>query len=279
MFIRAIKQGTNYIKPLVTGKVLYRNRQIHNIINSLIVLNANGDILTCGHIADLFVAAEDTNKVFDDILEKISTSNKRNTKKLEEKYGIKDDTVIRIHNIIVDIAKKFGKLDIIKHQYLNLAIIRLNLDEEISTKNFPIFKTDEISIGKSVCNLGFAFPEYDAFNYDKKNEKLVVTNKNMNFPLFPTTGIITRNIIDPNSKLSMFETSAPCYIGQAGGVVLDTNGYTLGMILGNKMITMKDSLNSTYNANLTVVAKAKEITDFLEQHNISYSKTQDNDTN
>ncbi len=270
MYVNAIKEGTDYVRPLVTGKVTYENRQILNIINSLMILNSDGDCLTCAHIAELFLAAEDTNEVFSDILKQIKHSSKREIKKIEEKYGIKKDTIIRIHNIVVDVAKNIDKIDIIKHPYLDLAIIKLH--EKVNIKNFPIFNTEDIKIGTSILNLGYAFPEYDTFKYDLEKERMIVTNKVMNFPLFPSPGIITRNIIDPKNELSLFETNAPCYPGQAGGPVLNVEGEVIGLTLASKIIKIHDTQNSSYTVELSAAIKSKTITEFLDENNITYTK-------
>lgn len=270
MFKKAIEIGSSYTRPLLTGKVIYNNRNIINQINTLIILNKEGYILTCAHIADLLLSSSDINEVFDPIIKEMKDLNKKQLLKLEKKYGIEENTIIKLHNILVQITHDIKNINIIKHPYLDLAIIKLESINNESFNNFPIFNTKDRKIGTSICNLGFAFPEYDTFSYDKNKEKIIITNKIMNFPLFPNSGIITRNIIDSNNKISMFETNIPCLPGQNGGPVLNINGEIIGLLIDNKKIMMVD--DKDFVVNLGVAINSSEIVDFLDANNVSYNK-------
>lgn len=269
MFKKAIEVGSSYTRPLLTGKVKYKDREILNLISTLIILNKDGDVLTSGQVADLFLISKDTNEVFNPIIKEMKDLKKKDIKKLEKKYGIKDNTIIKLHNIIVQITPNVNNLVIIKHPYLDLAVIRFKSINKDQLNNFPIFNPEDKAIGTSICNLGFAFPNYDAFSYDKENEKIIITNKIMNFPLFPLNGIVTRNIIDSNGLITMFETSIPCLPGQNGGPVLNIKGEIIGLLIGNNKIVDQESpgimnLGNAINSNVII--------DFLENHNISYNK-------
>ncbi len=270
MFKKAIEIGSSFTRPLLTGKVLYKNREIINIIHTLIVLNKDGDVLTTKHIADLFLICSDINEVFNPIMHEMKDLKPKEIIKLEKKYGIKDDTIIMLHNIIVQITPAFNNLNIIKHPYLDLAIIKFAAVNRDIFDNFPIFNLKDKKIGTAICNLGFAFPEYITFDYDKEKEKIIITNKVMNFPLFPLNGIITRNIVDSSGSITMFETSSPCLSGQKGGPVLNKNGEIIGLLIGNKSIT--DNENPEIIMHLGVAINSKAITEFLDKHNISYNK-------
>ena len=94
----------------------------------------------------------------------------------------------------------------------------------------------------------------------------------MNFPLFPSPGIITRNIIDHKNELSLFETNAPCYPGQAGGPVLNVEGEVIGLTLASKIIKIHDTQNSSLHSRVISRIKSKTITEFLDENNITYTK-------
>ncbi|MDD2505080.1 MAG: serine protease [Bacilli bacterium] len=272
MFIKSIEKALRYTKPFITGKVLYENREILNDINTLIVLNKNGDILTTARVADAFLAADDINEVFTEILNEMKLSNKKGITKIERKYDVTPKTIIKLHNILIDVAENPGKLTIIKHSYLDLAIIKLENTENVFVNNFPVFKTGIKKIGTSICNLGYAFPEYDAFKYNIEKEKINITNKTMNFPIFPSSGIITRNIADQNKEITMFETSVPALPGQNGGPVIDIDGNILGILIGTKRIATNFTNDMLLNLDLGLAVDSNAIVNFLEKNQIKYNK-------
>ena len=72
MFVKAIKNAITFTKPFLTGKILYKDRQLINGINTVIVLNEEGDLLTCA-TADAFLIADDINDAFPPILKEIKS--------------------------------------------------------------------------------------------------------------------------------------------------------------------------------------------------------------
>lgn len=272
MFRNAIKKGLQYIRPLITGKLIYKDKSIVNSLSTLIVLNKNGDILTTLTNAELFLIEDDNNEVFPNILNEIDNAPKeRQKKKIEEKYGIKDNSIVGIHNVIIDIAKNPGKLNIIKHPYLDLAIVKIENKKNILVDEFPKFVNKPIDIGTSVCNLGFAFPEYKAFEYDKESKKIISTNEVMNFPVFPTEGMITRNIIDKQDILSMIETSNEVITGTQGGVLLNKDGNVLGMLAGTNII--KSTIpGDDFNMRLGISINSQTIIKFLKDNDIEFEE-------
>ena len=267
-----INIGLQYIRPLITGKLIYKDKNIVNSLSTLIKKNKNGDILTTLTNAELFLIEDDNNEVFPNILNEIDNAPKeRQKKKIEEKYGIKDNSIVGIHNVIIDIAKNPGKLNIIKHPYLDLAIVKIENKKNILVDEFPKFVNKPIDIGTSVCNLGFAFPEYKTFEYDKESKRIISTNEVMNFPVFPTEGMITRNIIDKQDNLSMIETSNEVITGTQGGVLLNKEGNVLGMLAGTNII--KSTIpGDDFNMRLGISINSQTIIKFLKDNNIEFEE-------
>ena len=160
------------------------------------------------------------------------------------------------------VAENPGKVNIIKHEYLNLAVIKFSNHENVLVKAFPKFNKN-YEIGQSTCTVGFAFPEYKAFTYDEENRTLKSDFKVMNFPIFPVEGIITRNIFDTKENISMFELSSPVEDGMESAPVMNTNGEILGIVLGNK---------KTGNRTLSYAITSSIITKFLKENNIKYEE-------
>lgn len=267
MFKVAIKNAVNFLRPIITARLFYNSDHLNNYISTMIVLNEDGDILTTTSNADLILLSEEIGEVYNPILKELKEKSPRQIKKIEKKYGITNDTVVAMHNIIVDTANIEGKIDIIKHPELDLAIIKSEKVNKVHVKNFPVFSKEIPQIGTSICNIGFAFPEYDAFSYDENECVIKTTNKIMNFPIFPTEGIITRNIASDNEVISMFETSNPALPGQSGGIVADKNGYILGMLVGSKTLNASKDLKLT----LGYAINSQTIMEFLETNSIKFN--------
>lgn len=261
MYKIAVKETLNFTRPLATG-FYYFDKKIINGLSTLIVLNNDGDILTTASIASLFKLQDELKETYPPIYEEIKNLKGRKLAKKLEEYGIKDDTLTDILNIIIDIAENPGKVNIIKHEYLNLAVIKFSNHENILVKKFPKFNKN-YEIGQSTCAVGFAFPEYKAFTYDEENKTLKSDFKVMNFPIFPVESIITRNIFDIKENISMFELSSPIEDGMESAPVLNTKGEVLGIALGNKR---------TGNRTLSYAITASVITKFLNENNIKYEE-------
>lgn len=263
MFKKSCKEALKYTRPIIIGKKYYQNNQIFNDIATLIVLNKNGDILTTKEVAEYFITAKDTNEIFNKIITDMKSQNKRQIKKTENKYGLNNKTITNVELQIIDVAKSISNLEIIFHKYLNLAIIKSqNID--LLIKTFPKFYSGNYYQAESIIGLGYPFPEYETFIYNNETNKILTTCKRMNFPSFPITGIITRNILDEQSEVSQFEISHLIYRGLNGGPVLNKNGQILGIMSANKTIIENEKTTTT----LGIVINSNEIIKFLKENNI-----------
>lgn len=261
MFKIAVKEALNYTRPLATGYYYFDKKLIEGL-STLIVLNENGDILTTANTASIFKLQDDLRDTYPAIIDELKKLKGRKLQKTLDSYGIKEDTLIDILNVIIDIAENPGKVNIIKHDYLNMAIIKFSNPEKVLVKNFPKFNGN-YEIGESTCTLGFAFPEYSAFTYNEEEKHLESEFKIMNFPTFPVEGIITRNIFDTKENISMIELSNPIEIGMEGAPILNTKGEILGLAIGNKQ---------TGNRALSYGITTNEIIKFLKENNIKYEE-------
>jgi len=272
MFVKAIEDCVKFTKPLLSGQLIYKDKRIINGISTLMVLNKDGDILTTAHVAEFFRMADEVNDAFWSILNEFKDKSPKEIKKIEAKYGIKESDIVAIHNVIIDVAANPGKLNVIIHPTLDMALIKLENKQEIFVDEFPIFRKSNVKVGEMICKIGFAFPEYDTFYYDEDACLIKTHNKIMNFPLFPLEGMVTRNMIDQTGDISIFEMSTPLFPGQAGGPVFDTKGHICGMLLGTKRIASNYGEQMNFHYDLGMAFHVQSITDFLDKHQISYNK-------
>lgn len=262
------KLAANYTRPIIIGKIYYKNKQLINDIATLLVLNKNGDILTTKEVAQNIINISELDEVFTPILKEIIGKNEKQIKKIEKKYGIEENkTIIKIGVQIIDVAESITNLEIILHKYLNLAIIK-NTNNNLLINKYPVFNTTQIKQTEKILAIGYPFPEYQAFEYNEKENKIINTNKQMNFPLFPVEGIITRNILDEKNIVSEFEISNQIYNGMQGGPILNTKGEIIGIISCNKIIAENNNIITT----LGIGINSKQITNFLKENNIEYEE-------
>ena len=87
----------------------------------------------------------------------------------------------------------------------------------------------------------------------------------MNFPIFPTSGIMQRNIADRKEKITMFEISNTIVPGQEGGPILGKDGLIYGMIVGFRIAQdFGGSIRIGLGINNTAIME------FLDDNNIKY---------
>ena len=118
MYKNAIKKAIKYTRPLLIGKLQYKDFKVINDIGTMIILNKHNDILTTSHVADTFFKVQDYNEVFPPILKEIDEAKPKHKEKIKEKYGITDDSIIGMQTVVVDITDALDKITIIKHNFI-----------------------------------------------------------------------------------------------------------------------------------------------------------------
>ncbi len=90
----------------------------------------------------------------------------------------------------------------------------------------------------------------------------------MNFPTYPITGIVTRNLMDEHGNISEFEISSEIFVGMNGGPLLDKEGNIYGILSSNKNIYVNNELIKKAG----IVINSTDIIKFLEDNNITYGE-------
>lgn len=285
MYKKSIKENSKYLIPFVEGIKYYGSDEIEHAIGTMIILNDNGDILTCKHIAIEFINNNKLGEIYSELINELNSCKTEEEKKeIEKKYCLEKDTPVLTN---INLPFKIGdtiNIEIKLHDYLDLAIIKFK-GANLKCDNYPTFAKELPSQGQSVCKLGFAFPEYSYFEYSKENENIVMKNEIISsFPLFPMDGIVTRQIVDEKKQVTMFETSTPGLRGQSGGPIFSPEGLVYGIQSMTKHLDLNFDIDKvvkrgienkkiTYTPfiNLGVGISSKEIIKFLDLNNIKYN--------
>lgn len=256
VFKLAIKNNSNYIIPFLQGIKNNNNDDIIYNIGTMIVVNENGTLLTCKHIAE----------------EIINWSNNK-TALVHWFFDVKQD----------------DNFDIIFHPILDLAIIKFK-KVKFKLDNYPKFSISLPDQGQSICKLGYAFPNVDFFQYNQdRNIISIKDDACWELPLFPMDGIVTRHVnLDTGATLYnnvLFETSTPGLRGQSGGPIFGPDGvvygiqsftvhmnlgFNLNQIIKSEEINLEIPINSFINLGIGI--SSKEVIKFLEDNNIKYYK-------
>ena len=239
MFVKAIEIATSFTRPFTSISRVYGEQNAEPGCATFIIVNNEGWILTCKHVANQVAIADQVNKQYFNYKSEISLLNKGDrhyksrVKEIEKKYGYSKGKGILIQqkNMFVNVVDKMTGFKIFEHPKYDVALIRLDGFSKILCDTFPVFANDSSGLkqGKSLCRLGYPYPEFTNYEYSEKLDDIVWTNTGRNqTPLFPIDGIMTRNCMD-DSRIVEIELSTPGLRGQSGGPLFDVNGVIYGM--------------------------------------------------
>lgn len=293
MFVNAIKDISQFTRPIQTIVRYYGSNEIVPGLSTLFFVNDQGVAVTCKHVAQLIINAEKSNKKYNTFKKDISQLKndlmyQKHLIDTELKYGYKRESIIQIKNSFMGCVDRFKNITIHLHKTADLAILKFEgFNKILYTSHAKFLKdTSKIEQGKSLCRLGFPFPEFNNFNYDKEFDEINFDNtKQAVVPVFPIDGIITRNIVENNSKTGI-EMSTPGLRGQSGGPLFDQNGVVYGMQQSTKHLHLgfdleektilangrKKKVNDYAFLHLGQCIRVDVIKNFLSKHQVSFSE-------
>ena len=292
MFESAIDNVLQFTRPLHTISRTYGGLILPGS-STFFFVNNNGIAITCKHVLDLIPAADNINQTylqFKAERERIPKDGKykRNLQGLEIKYKYNADSTIQLKNNFLNCFDTIKEITCHAHPTLDLAIMEFKGFNKIYYTSHARFIKDnnKIKQGKSLCRIGFPFPEFNNFKHNPDTDDIEWTNTgNPNSPSFPIDGIVTRFVGSNQNEITGIEMSTPGLKGQSGGPLFDTAGNIYGMQFATNHLhlgfDMKDieiinngkkSKVSNYPfLHVGICVHADKIKEFLHQHNINFS--------
>ena len=292
MFESAIDNVLQFTRPLHTISRTYGGLILPGS-STFFFVNDNGIAITCKHVLDLIPAADNINQTylqFKAERERIPKDGKykRNLQGLEIKYKYNADSTIQLKNNFLNCFDTIKEITCHAHPTLDLAIMEFKGFNKIYYTSHARFIKDnnKIKQGKSLCRIGFPFPEFNNFKHNPDTDDIEWTNTgNPNSPSFPIDGIVTRFVGSNQNEITGIEMSTPGLKGQSGGPLFDTAGNIYGMQFATNHLhlgfDMKDieiinngkkSKVSNYPfLHVGICVHADKIKEFLNQHNINFS--------
>lgn len=240
MFVEAIEKAAGFTRPIHTIARNYGSTTIQPGTSTLFFINDEGWALTCRHVATMLKASEDINKKANGFRQEAAAirNNGNATRippRLEKKYGYSNKTVFELLASFVNCVDTLTGFDIIPHTEYDIALIKFRGFNKILCNGYPTFPSDTSSLkqGKTLCRLGFPFPEFTNFDYNRETDRITwAQTGRANSPRFPLEGMVTRFLIDTNGNQYGFEMSTPGLRGQSGGPAFDMEGIVWGIQFG-----------------------------------------------
>jgi hypothetical protein len=293
MFEAAIDKVLQFTRPLHSISRTYGGLLMPGS-STFFFVNENGVAITCKHVLDLIPAADHINQAYQQFKaerDRIPKDGryKQSLHGLELKYKYNNEATIQLKNNFLNCFDNISEITCHAHPTLDLAIMEFKGFNKIYYNSHARFIKDSSKIkqGKSLCRIGFPFPEFNNFKHNPDNDDIEWTNTgNPNSPSFPIDGIVTRFVGDPNNGITGIEMSTPGLKGQSGGPLFDADGNIYGMQFATNHLhlgfDMKDfetinngKKNKVSNypfLHVGICVHVDKIKEFLTQHNIKYSE-------
>ena len=294
MFVDAIEKVTQFTRPIMFISRNYKSDTVVPGLATLFFINDSGCAITCKHVAEMILQADTINQGYRNFTAAALTAKatnpcnyKKEIRLLEKHFGYHSGITVNAKCQFMEIPTPFNDLTIHTHPYYDLAIIQFNGFSSLNYNPDNIYLLDDgedIKQGKSLCRLGFPFPEFTNFQYNSIADDIEWTSGAACVPCFPMDGIVTRHLCNENNIIFGIELSTPGLKGQSGGPLFDSQGRIYGMQFAThhlhlgfdmdresmiingerKMINNQPFLHVGQCLHIDII-KA-----FLDQHNISY---------
>ena len=270
MFTTAIEKVATFTRPIHSILRTYGGKKAIPSSATLFFVNEEGYAVTCKHVVELLLNSENLNRqytLFKGERAKIPNDGryKQHLKGLELRFKYGPESIIEIRNNFLDCIDKMSGFTCHLHPRFDLAILRFNGFDRVLYTGYARFLKDGASIrpGKTLCRLGFPFPEYTNYRYNEALDQLEWTQEGMApSPRFPLDGMVTRFLGTPTEVMGI-ELSTPGLRGQSGGPLFDPDGVVYGMQFSTKHLHLGFDL---IDKEILVNNKSQKVTDYSFLH-------------
>ncbi len=237
MFVTAIEKVNLYTRPINFITRYYGGSEIVPGSATMFFVNEQGVAVTCKHVTEQIVHGQAIYSHFLKFKSELRRFEKEKNyplhqKRLEDYYGMTKETVVRLLPNFLNSIRRELTIEITSHPTHDLAIIKFaNFDESFYQSHAVFLRNGDVRQGRSLCRLGYPFPEFTNYRYNKDMDDIEWTSEGrQNSPSFPLDGIVTRQIGDPmTNSVQGIELSTPGLRGQSGGPLFDRHGIVYGM--------------------------------------------------
>jgi len=236
VFVKAIEHAAAFTRPIHVIVRYFGSTEAHPGAASLFFVNAEGWALTCRHVAEQLIGADQVAtqyKAFKADRNALGAKHRRQAEReLQRKYGLDQTKPVQIANRFMNCVEGPLNLTAKLHATLDVALLKFDGFTKLGPSAFPVFAKNgaDLKQGRFLCRLGFPFPEFKNFSYDAATDSIGWTQQGQDHtPQFPIEGMVTRHLLAPGGGVAGFELSTPGLRGQSGGPAFDTEGRVWGM--------------------------------------------------
>ena len=237
MFINAIARAAEFTRPIHFITRRLGSPDVLPGAGTLFFVNADGWALTCKHVAQELVGADQLRTRYAAFKAERAAipggqTSRQPFRELERHYGFTAASTVESLNSFVGCVEGTVEIDLRMHATLDVALLHFRNFTRLLCTAFPVFAADGrlLRQGKSLCRLGFPFPEFNNFEYDAQADEIRWTSAGRaQSPQFPIDGMVTRHLGDASGQITGFEMSTPGLRGQSGGPAFDVDGRVWGM--------------------------------------------------
>lgn len=247
MFRIAYDVAKDFTFPVIISTRSVDGKTLSGSIGSFVVVNDEGWIVTCWHVADALLKGQASEQKARQIEAQIdvinadaSLSAKEKTKRISNIPKMRNNEIGRASALWAVTSQSKAQV----HKFhacpaVDLVVGKLEPFDPTSVTRFPKLKdpSKDFEPGVGLCKLGYPFHEIKP-NWDHTVGAFILPPGALPVPRFPIDGILTRLInVDVTNgppgpapfPLQMFETSTPGLRGQSGGSVVDQQGSLWGI--------------------------------------------------
>lgn len=268
MFVDAIEDVGRFTRPIQFISRNYNEKIVTGGAGTMFFVNEFSCAVTCKHVIDLIGNRTNINQNYANFRQERAAIIKdggmppsgmspsryqKALRELEAKYNYKADVMVELNERFLDCtADPNLRFRWINHPKYDLSIIIFEQFRQPLYQSYARFLKDGSSLkqGKSLCRLGYPFPEFTNFQYDQQADEISWTNTGITgTPRFPIDGMLTRHLVDEGTLFGV-ELSTPGLRGQSGGPLFDRNGLVCGMQSKTNALHLGfDMMDAEHNVN------------------------------
>lgn len=295
MFVTAIERASLFTRPIYFIGRFYGSTEVHPGAATLFFVNDQGWALTCKHVLANVLGADQLAARRNAFLtEKAALrgnalpKQRKGLATLEKKHGFGKGAPYEAKTMFINCVQGPLAFDYFSHSSEDVALLHFKGYATLGCTSFPVFPiaTTGLKQGKSICRLGFPFPEFTNFTYDAATDSIDWRQAGQTgTPQFPIEGMLTRHLLGTGGMVVGFELSTPGLKGQRGGPAFDVDGRVWGM----QSQTMHLDLDFDVDQEVIRNGEKKKVKDsaflhvgrcvhvdvlksFMRQHNVAFTE-------